>query len=72
MTQPRAPIAYPLYVWIFFGVLGALRAQTDSFARTLWKTQDGLPEDIVQSLTQDHDGYLWIATTEGLTLEFTA
>src|SRR5689334_3652150 len=32
----------------------------------LWQVEDGLPHNIVQAVTQSHDGYLWVGTREGL------
>lgn len=32
-----------------------------------WLTQDGLPQNIVKDILQTRDGYLWIATTSGIT-----
>lgn len=37
------------------------------FTRTIWRSQNGLPENVVQALVQDRDGYLWAGTTGGLT-----
>lgn len=37
-----------------------------SYAATLYRVQDGLPEDIVQTFAETSDGYLWIGTTGGL------
>ena len=37
------------------------------YTRSVWKVQDGLPEDTVQALAETSDGYLWIGTTGGLT-----
>src|SRR5262245_13361167 len=31
-----------------------------------WKTDDGLPENVVLALTQTKDGYLWLGTLKGL------
>jgi ligand-binding sensor domain-containing protein/signal transduction histidine kinase len=42
-------------------------AQTTPFTSTIWRSQDGLPENIVQALLQDRQGYLWVGTTGGLT-----
>jgi len=42
-----------------------LSAQTDFNAR-LWQAEDGLPNNIVQSIAQTLDGYLWLGTREGL------
>src|SRR5262249_25433678 len=35
------------------------------FIRT-WQTQEGLPHNAVNSILQTHDGYLWLATYDGL------
>jgi ligand-binding sensor domain-containing protein len=32
-----------------------------------WQTEQGLPQNYVVSITQTRDGYLWLATQEGLT-----
>jgi signal transduction histidine kinase/ligand-binding sensor domain-containing protein len=32
----------------------------------VWQSQDGLPGNVVRSLVQSSDGYLWVATAEGL------
>jgi len=32
----------------------------------LWQTDDGLPHNTVQAITQTRDGYLWVATADGL------
>src|SRR5689334_11671676 len=37
-----------------------------AFARRVWRTQDGLPENRVHALAQTPDGYLWIGTSGGL------
>jgi ligand-binding sensor domain-containing protein/signal transduction histidine kinase len=44
----------------------AMPGQATQFTRTIWRSQDGLPETIVQALVQDRDGYLWVGTTGGL------
>lgn len=36
------------------------------YDRRIWQTQDGLPEDTIQAITQTTDGYLWVGTREGL------
>src|SRR4051812_46230371 len=36
------------------------------FSSRLWQVEDGLPHNIVQALTQTHEGYLWVGTREGL------
>ena len=37
----------------------------DYFTR-VWQTQDGLPNNAVTSIVQTRDGYLWLATYDGL------
>src|SRR5436305_7857708 len=32
----------------------------------LWQMEEGLPNNIVQAITQTRDGYLWVGTREGL------
>ncbi len=32
----------------------------------LWQSEDGLPGNVVRSLVQDAEGYLWVATAEGI------
>jgi ligand-binding sensor domain-containing protein/two-component sensor histidine kinase len=44
----------------------SMPGQTTHFTRSIWRSQDGLPENIVQALVQDRDGYLWVGTTGGL------
>jgi ligand-binding sensor domain-containing protein len=52
---------------VFFTSHHTAPAQTTRYTRTTWRSQDGLPENVVQSLAQDRDGYLWVGTTGGLT-----
>jgi ligand-binding sensor domain-containing protein/signal transduction histidine kinase len=33
---------------------------------SVWETEDGLPQNSVLSITQTHDGYLWLGTLNGL------
>jgi ligand-binding sensor domain-containing protein len=44
----------------------AKAAPAEQYTRHIWRIQDGLPEDTVQSIEQSGDGYLWIGTTGGL------
>src|SRR5262245_38826654 len=32
----------------------------------VWRSQDGLPQNTIQAISQTIDGYLWIGTPEGL------
>ncbi len=38
----------------------------DQFRRQLWQTENGLPQNTVNSILQTRDGYIWVATEEGL------
>jgi signal transduction histidine kinase/sugar lactone lactonase YvrE len=40
-------------------------AATDFFSKA-WQVEDGLPSSSVGRVVQDHHGYLWLATSEGL------
>ena len=54
------------------GLLAALaglatpEAWASEFMVTNWRTEEGLPHSIVNSIVQTRDGYLWIATYVGL------
>ena len=50
------------------GVFVPARAQTDpvQYVATVWQTAQGLPQNSVSAIAQDRDGYLWVATTNGL------
>ena len=36
------------------------------YIHTVWRSEDGLPQNSIQALLQSRDGYLWIGTQEGL------
>lgn len=36
------------------------------YVHTVWQTDDGLPQNYVVAVVQTRDGYLWLATQEGL------
>src|SRR5579862_9368859 len=44
----------------------AVALQAQEYSHRLFRTEDGLPHNRVQALTQTLDGYLWIGTSEGL------
>jgi len=48
--------------------IGPVQAQSypTQYVATVWTTEQGLPQNSVNALLQDHDGYLWIATFGGL------
>ncbi|MFL6255847.1 MAG: two-component regulator propeller domain-containing protein [Pyrinomonadaceae bacterium] len=47
------------------GGLDAGRAAGE-FARRAWQTDSGLPQNTVHSIAQTREGYVWVATEEGL------
>jgi diguanylate cyclase (GGDEF)-like protein len=36
------------------------------YVPTTYRTEDGLPQNSIKTILQTHDGYLWLATQEGL------
>ena len=42
------------------------RSYRVQYVSTNWQTEQGLPQNSVNALVQDHDGYLWIGTYGGL------
>lgn len=36
------------------------------YVHTVWRSEDGLPQNSIQALLQTSDGYLWLGTQEGL------
>jgi ligand-binding sensor domain-containing protein/signal transduction histidine kinase len=63
----------PLIVAVGFLLIGGTRCVALDPNRSLrelghqiWMTESGLPQNTVQSITQTRDGYIWIATQEGL------
>lgn len=38
-----------------------------NYFQELWTTRDGLPHNTINSVTQTDEGYIWLATWEGLT-----
>ena len=39
---------------------------TEGYSMRVWQTEDGLPQNMVTSTVQTHDGYLWFGTYGGL------
>ncbi|MBL8203842.1 MAG: hypothetical protein JNM09_06395 [Blastocatellia bacterium] len=60
------------FTFILFAVCLSLTARSDSgfsllqFSHELWQTEQGLPQNTVQTLLQTRDGYVWLGTREGL------
>lgn len=61
----------PLQVAVVFLLVSATPALDSNrslkeFGHQAWLTENGLPQNTVQSIVQTRDGYLWIGTQEGL------
>ncbi len=48
------------------GMSNTLAEASSDYVVTAWHIQDGLPSDRVRSVLQSRDGYLWVATFNGL------
>lgn len=58
---------FRLLPFLFFLCLPLAAEEADSpFLLRNWRSEDGLPGNIARSVGQTADGYLWIATAEGL------
>src|ERR1700722_14821698 len=44
----------------------AAGAETAEYSRRIWRSEDGLPQNKIQAITQTREGYLWIGTSGGL------
>jgi ligand-binding sensor domain-containing protein len=49
------------------GFAAEARATTNAYLVRHWQTPGGLPENLVASVVQTRDGYLWVGTYGGLT-----
>src|SRR4051794_40053081 len=60
-----------LTIWLLLSLSTAswaLNPQTliSQYAADHWQTEDGLPQASVSAIAQTSDGYIWLATEEGL------
>jgi signal transduction histidine kinase/ligand-binding sensor domain-containing protein len=61
-------------LWLLACCLAAARPGTalaphkrlTQYSRTVWTQGQGLPQDTIRAIAQTKDGYLWLATDEGL------
>ncbi len=56
-------------IWLLLaGTLWCLdpHKSISQYVHTVWRSEDGLPQNSIQALVQTRDGYLWIGTQEGL------
>lgn len=49
--------------WLDWSSLDSITFQ---YAARTWHSDEGLPDNLVQAITQTRDGYLWVGTREGL------
>jgi signal transduction histidine kinase/ligand-binding sensor domain-containing protein len=60
-------IALALAAGLLASLLSApVLAQPPQYVTTVWQTEQGLPQNSVNAILQDHRGYLWIGTFGGL------
>ncbi len=64
----HVPELLVLLLFLCTGRVDALNPQRDlnQFTRQVWQTENGLPQNTVHSILQTQDGYIWVATEEGL------
>ncbi len=56
---------YPIFLIVFLALRLFAQAQPQ-YKYESWKTDQGLPQNTVNTILQTSDGYLWIGTKEGL------
>jgi ligand-binding sensor domain-containing protein/signal transduction histidine kinase len=44
----------------------ALAGDATEYSRRVWRSEDGLPQNKIQAITQTREGYLWVGTSGGL------
>ncbi|HQZ37561.1 MAG TPA: two-component regulator propeller domain-containing protein [Vicinamibacterales bacterium] len=62
----RALVSGLLLVTLAIPALATEDVSLADYVLTSWTTKDGLPSDVIWSVTQDRDGYLWLGTNGGL------
>ena len=40
--------------------------ELNRYGRQTWRTESGLPQNTIHAILQTHDGYLWLATEDGV------
>ena len=59
-------LAVTLVVFAALGGVTKAEEQPARFLSRFWQSEDGLPGDATRAVVQASDGYLWVATAEGL------
>src|SRR5262245_30689949 len=57
---------WPLMTLLVFPLTAPAVGNLTQYNSHLWQVENGLPHDVVLSLAQTRDGYLWVGTQEGL------
>src|SRR5215467_7820578 len=50
--------------WLF--LLNCVAAMAAQFRLKDWTVENGLPQNVIRGISQTPDGYIWIATLDGL------
>src|SRR5271170_970759 len=51
---------------VFVLIALAAVASAEEYSHRVYRTEDGLPQNRIQAITQTPEGYLWVGTSEGL------
>jgi ligand-binding sensor domain-containing protein len=62
----RQPIAVAIAVALLTAFIAPGQSGPTRYVPTVWQTEQGLPQNTVEDMLQDQDGYLWLATHAGL------
>jgi signal transduction histidine kinase/ligand-binding sensor domain-containing protein len=67
LEQPRRWLACLLLIAVAAVVAAPIsRADETPYLTRVWQSEDGLPGNVVRSVVQDLQGFLWVATAEGI------
>lgn len=53
-------------VILLWPIAGARVLSSPHFSTRVWQVKDGLPQNQVRAIVQSRDGYIWVATNDGL------
>src|SRR5437868_4904612 len=56
----------PILLWAGSVLALAPEQAINEYSHDLWQTEQGLPSNSIQAITQTPDGYLWLGTKGGL------
>ncbi len=67
--RARIGVRVPALFGVLAAISGVAAADTDApiaYEHQTWQTENGLPQNSVHSIAQTRDGFLWLATEDGL------